>query len=251
MTPTLHIITQPDDQLALDAIAREPSHATILTGHYPPVHGVRDNARFDIAKASTTLAERLGRAGYETAAFVGAFPVAGAFGFARGFSVFDEGFHGTGQGQVAERPANEVADAAVGWLRARGARPFLAWVHFYDPHAHFTPPAWTRELFPSPYPGPLGGLLGHFKKLTPETMPALAENYRNAKAPDKCVHCHHVWTGLLTSTWKAGTEWMSSASMSSVTLRFASRATEAMSFCATSASSRLRRDSALSKTAGS
>ena len=30
MMPTLHIITQPDDQLALDAIAREPSHATIL-----------------------------------------------------------------------------------------------------------------------------------------------------------------------------------------------------------------------------
>ena len=28
--PTLHIITQPDDQLALDAIAREPDRATIL-----------------------------------------------------------------------------------------------------------------------------------------------------------------------------------------------------------------------------
>ncbi len=130
-----------------------PSHATILTGHYPPVHGVRDNARFDIAKASTTLAERLGRAGYETAAFVGAFPVAGAFGFARGFSVFDEGFHGTGQGQVAERPANEVADAAVGWLRARGARPFLAWVHFYDPHEPYAPPAAERARFAHAYDG--------------------------------------------------------------------------------------------------
>jgi choline-sulfatase len=131
-----------------------PSHATILTGQYPPVHGVRDNVRFSIAAASTTLAERLGRAGYETAAFVGAFPVAGAFGFSRGFSVFDEGFHATARaGQVAERPANEVADAAAGWLRARGAKPFLAWVHFYDPHEPYAPPAAERARFAHPYDG--------------------------------------------------------------------------------------------------
>jgi len=130
-----------------------PSHATILTGHYPPVHGVRDNARFSIAAASTTLAERLGRAGYETAASVGAFPVAGAFGFARGFSTFDEGFHATAQGQVAERPANEVADVAVGWLSRRGAKPFLAWVHFYDPHEPYAPPAAERARFAHPYDG--------------------------------------------------------------------------------------------------
>ncbi|MGE3374094.1 MAG: sulfatase-like hydrolase/transferase [Vicinamibacteria bacterium] len=130
-----------------------PSHATILTGHYPPVHGVRDNARFTIAAGSATLAERLGRAGYETAAFVGAFPVAGAFGFARGFSVFDEGFHATAQGQVAERPANEVADAALSWLRERRAKPFLAWVHFYDPHEPYAPPAAERARFAHPYDG--------------------------------------------------------------------------------------------------
>ena len=127
-----------------------PSHATLLTGHYPPVHGVRDNARFVIGDRTPTLAERLQRAGYDTAAFVSAFPVAAAFGFGRGFDVFDEGLHAARAGQLAERPANEAADAAAAWLRGRGARPFFAWVHFYDPHEPYAPPAAERARFPHP-----------------------------------------------------------------------------------------------------
>ena len=130
-----------------------PSHATLLTGHYPPVHGVRDNARFVIGDRTPTLAERLQRAGYDTAAFVSAFPVAAAFGFGRGFEVFDEGLHAARAGQLAERPANEAADAAAAWLRGRGARPFFAWVHFYDPHEPYAPPAAERARFPLPYDG--------------------------------------------------------------------------------------------------
>ncbi len=130
-----------------------PSHATIFTGHYPPVHGVRDNARFVINPGVTTLAERLRRAGYETAAFVGAFPVAAAFGFGRGFDTFDEGFHPSAElGSVAERPAVEVAEAAIRWLSGH-RRPFFVWVHFFDPHEPYKPPAPYTERFASAYDG--------------------------------------------------------------------------------------------------
>src|SRR5262249_19557677 len=50
-----------------------PSHATILTGVYPPAHGVRGNVVFTLGDGHATLATRLKRRGYRTAAFVGAY----------------------------------------------------------------------------------------------------------------------------------------------------------------------------------
>ena len=43
-----------------------PSHATILSGLFPPRHGVRDNGTFVLSPAVTTLAELLSQAGYDT-----------------------------------------------------------------------------------------------------------------------------------------------------------------------------------------
>ena len=70
-----------------------PSHATILTGKYPPQHGVRENVNFLLDASQVTLATRLKRRGYGTAAFVGAYPVAAAFGFGQGIDHFSEGLH--------------------------------------------------------------------------------------------------------------------------------------------------------------
>jgi arylsulfatase A-like enzyme/predicted Zn-dependent protease len=133
-----------------------PSHATILTGQYPPTHGVRGNVVFTLDDKHPTLATLLKRGGYRTAAFVGAYPVAAAFGFGQGFDTFDEEFHETSPvDQGAERRANEVADAAGQWLASAGAdAPFFAWLHFYDPHAPYAPPSPYREQFAGrPYEG--------------------------------------------------------------------------------------------------
>jgi len=117
-----------------------PSHATIFTGVYPPVHGVRDNVFFPLDGSHTTLAERLQARGYRTAAFVGAYPVASTFGFAQGFDHYDEEYEASPiEGETAERSAEAVVDAALGWLRGVEA-PFFAWVHVYDPHAPYAPP---------------------------------------------------------------------------------------------------------------
>ncbi len=125
-----------------------PSHATILTGLYPPVHGVRDNVVFPLEPRHRTLATHLKSAGYRTAAFVGAYPVAAAFGFKQGFDSLSENFKESEvPGAGAQRPANEVVDDALGWLAAPGEGPFFVWMHLYDPHAPYDPPEPYRTAF--------------------------------------------------------------------------------------------------------
>ena len=146
------------DQVQTAAPLTAPSHATILTGYYPPSHGVRGNVVFTLGTDHPTLATRLKASGYRTAAFVGAYPVAAAFGFGQGFDKFDEEFHETSPiDQGAERRANEVADAAIAWLASNGGSrgsPFFAWLHFYDPHAPYDPPPPFADRFAGrPYDG--------------------------------------------------------------------------------------------------
>jgi arylsulfatase A-like enzyme/Tfp pilus assembly protein PilF len=125
-----------------------PSHATILTGLYPPVHGVRDNILFSLDSRHRTLASLLESAGYRTAAFVGAYPVAATFGFRQGFDTWSENFKESPiPGSGAQRPANEVVDDALGWLAGPGPGPFFAWLHLYDPHAPYDPPEPYRSAF--------------------------------------------------------------------------------------------------------
>ncbi|HYC92440.1 MAG TPA: tetratricopeptide repeat protein [Thermoanaerobaculia bacterium] len=121
-----------------------PSHANILTGLLPYQHGIRDNAGFTLDAKHETVAAMLKRAGYATGAFVGAFPLDARFGLDRGFDVYDDNY---GKGQAAfdfsiqERRADTVLQAATAWWRSTEGRKRFLWVHVYDPHAPYAPPA--------------------------------------------------------------------------------------------------------------
>jgi len=135
-----------------------PAHASIMTGNYPPVHGVRDNGSYRLPEEQLTLAEVLHGHGYETAAFIGAFVLDRDFGVAQGFDVFDEGDWGNVnalENLAAERSADAVRDAFSSWLMDRaGTRPFFAWIHLYDPHAPYVPPEPFRKRYAeNPYAG--------------------------------------------------------------------------------------------------
>jgi arylsulfatase A-like enzyme/Tfp pilus assembly protein PilF len=135
-----------------------PAHASIMTGNYPPVHGVRDNGTYRLSDDQLTLAEVLDGQGFETAAFIGAFVLDRHFGIAQGFNVYDEGNWGNLnmlEGQAAERTADTVHEAFSNWLNGRSrGRPFFAWVHLYDPHAPYIPPEPFRKRFADdPYAG--------------------------------------------------------------------------------------------------
>ena len=66
-----------------------PSHISMMTGLYPAGHGVHENGRF-LSASHPTAAEKLKGAGYNTAAFVSAFVLAGRFGLSRGFDLYDD-----------------------------------------------------------------------------------------------------------------------------------------------------------------
>jgi len=127
-----------------------PSHASLLTGRIPPGHGVRDNGLFTLVEEQTSLVEILSDAGYDTGAFVSAFVLNESFGLDQGFDVYDDEvdpaeLEGTG-GHYTRRRGDETTERAISWLENRPAeRPWLAWIHLFDPHAPYTPhPEWVE-----------------------------------------------------------------------------------------------------------
>ena len=148
---------------AMDALARDgirfdrayatapitlTSHASLMTGRYPPGHGARHNGmRLDLK--TPTLAEHFARAGFATAAFVAAFPLDRRFGLIKGFREYGDAMPRDANGRITnERPGRVVVDEAIAWAdRHRNDRTFL-WVHLFEPHAPYgnpTDPAQARR----------------------------------------------------------------------------------------------------------
>jgi arylsulfatase A-like enzyme/Flp pilus assembly protein TadD len=121
-----------------------PAHATILTGLDPPEHGVRSNGGEVLSGSVPTIATALAGHGRITAAFIASRVLDHRFGLARGFDHYDDSMvaENTGEYGYPERDARAVTDAALEWLDGEAATdPFFLWVHYYDPHAPYAPPA--------------------------------------------------------------------------------------------------------------
>jgi arylsulfatase A-like enzyme/Tfp pilus assembly protein PilF len=130
------------------------SHATILTGTYPRFHGVRDfGAR--LPDSVPYLAAIFRARGYRTAAFVSSIildPQNGfAPGFERGFDVYDAGFHRGKRGEPRngsiQRRGEETVTHALAWLQKNRQGPVFLWVHMWDAHDPYDPPAPFKERF--------------------------------------------------------------------------------------------------------
>src|SRR5205814_5971418 len=135
-----------------------PSHANILSGQYPLRHGVRDNSGFRFPAETATLATMLKAHGYRTGAFVSAFPLDSRFGLDRGFDVYEDGFVDA-QSRPAfleqERRGADTVALARRWIAGDPTdRPYLCWVHLYEPHFPYAPPEPFASRFPNdPYLG--------------------------------------------------------------------------------------------------
>jgi arylsulfatase A-like enzyme/Tfp pilus assembly protein PilF len=129
-----------------------PSHASIMTGVYPYVHGARQNGTGRLADSNVTLAETLKAAGMATQATVASFVLNRQFGIAQGFDVYhDVARPATGDPSNAERRGDEVADDALAMLRSLAGQRFFLWVHFYDPHFPYHSTRTTDVLSPLAY----------------------------------------------------------------------------------------------------
>ena len=120
------------------------SHASLMSGRYPPGHGARHNGiRMDLR--TPTLAEALSDARFATAAFIGAFPLDRRFGLIKGFRTYSDRMPRGERGRLAsERPGSAVVDEALGWLDRNRGRRFFLWVHLFEPHAPYGNPSDTR-----------------------------------------------------------------------------------------------------------
>lgn len=143
-------LTTTCDALAKDGVVFEqayatvpltlPSHASILTGLYPPETGIHNNGRGHLKDTFATLADSLRRQGYETGAFVGSIVLPARSGLNLGFQKYDDDMAGGerhGHEAHLMRSARLVIDSALNWLRGRKSKPFFCWIHLYDPHAPF------------------------------------------------------------------------------------------------------------------
>ena len=132
-----------------------PSHATLLTGLYPPEHALHFNTSGALNEQIQTLAEVLQEDGYRTAAFVSAFVLDSRYGLAQGFDLYDDALPqvGVAPHEIAEIPGNIVTDRALAWLEQNRDSKFFAWVHLFDPHDPYEPPEPFRSRLEHPYDG--------------------------------------------------------------------------------------------------
>ena len=123
------------DNAACPMPLTRPSHFSMMTGLYPRQHGVLNN-QGTLPDPVPTVAEAFAEAGYRTAAFVGVRLLAADSGAGQGFEVLEAP-------PGASWTADEVGRRAVDWvLDAPAARePFFLWVHLFDPHMPYAPPA--------------------------------------------------------------------------------------------------------------
>ncbi len=121
-----------------------PSHSSIMTGLYPPFHGMRLNGGSALADVQVTLAERLTEAGYRCGAVIGAFVLDQRWGLSQGFENFDDDIEMEPDQRLdlagVQRRADRVVDLGLEWLDEDDDRPFFAWFHLYDPHIPYEPP---------------------------------------------------------------------------------------------------------------
>ncbi len=130
------------------------SHWSMLSGVLPEVHGnvpAHGGSRY----SGPTLAEVAQRSGMSTGAFIGGITLTDAScGLARGFETYDDQF--AIDPTDMRRPADDVTAAAVAWMQAQSG-PYLAFVHYFDAHFPYTPPApWDTRYDPD-YTGSISG----------------------------------------------------------------------------------------------
>ena len=149
------------------------SHTTIFTGLLPSHHGVTDFG-ISLSAAHATMAELLRNAGYHTAALIGAVILDSnglAPGLDHGFDYYDNfPTHSRTKSRWGrlERRGMEVVQRTEHWLDAHPKGPHFVWIHLYDPHDPYEPPApYSREYRGHLYDGEIAyadAALGQFLK---------------------------------------------------------------------------------------
>lgn len=135
-----------------------PAHAALFTGSYPMGTGIHDFIGNKLPSDAVTLGKVLHDRGYATAAFLGAAVLDSRFGLNQGFDTYFDQFDFSRVDDNTldrlERRGDRVVDEALKWLKQNPRRPFLLWVHLYDPHYPYAAPEpFASQYRNQPYDG--------------------------------------------------------------------------------------------------
>jgi arylsulfatase A-like enzyme len=118
-----------------------PSHIALMTGESPRDTGVLDN-RTQLADAAPTLAESFRGLGYRTWAAVSSRHLRHEVsGLGQGFDRVAAPF------PTETRRAGDTLAVVDGWLAEAAGSPVFLWVHLFDAHAPYDPPAEHAEPY--------------------------------------------------------------------------------------------------------
>lgn len=144
-----------------------PAIASLLTGLYPPGHGVRA-LYLRLHDQNRSAAELFAAAGYETAAFVSSFVMIDDFtNFGQGFEIYEDFVSDRELSRSNfERRAGATIALARSWFDARRSdRPFFLFLHLIDPHGPYTPPGEWETHFTSTDTFPIPGRIANYQQL--------------------------------------------------------------------------------------
>jgi len=170
-----------------------PAHHSMLTGLYPSAHGVCDERLWqavqhpdgpeEVPQRGASLGELLAQRGYRTGGIYTWMYLEERFGFGRGFEDWErigrpiyedphyERLLAAGDAGAIEElrrehperfdqhhPTSALAvDAALEWLQRDDERPYFLFLHLFDVHDDYVPPAPFDSRFDPEYAGDVDG----------------------------------------------------------------------------------------------
>lgn len=151
-----------------------PSHMTIFTGLPPTAHGVT-LATQKLGDDVPTLAQVLLKHGYRTQAFTAGAYVSAKYGFDHGFELFDD----------EEKPFATVLKRAEQAIESFSPdEPYFLFLHTFDVHCPYDPPAEYAEPFETQPPenridthGKCGNPDYNHATLSPEQVQHISDRY--------------------------------------------------------------------------
>jgi len=112
------------------------SHASILTGVNPPIHGIQTMVGNKLSESTQTLAGKLKEYDYKTGAFIGSFAMSKEYGLNRGFDIYDQDFDVWIRGTITreQRFGEESTNKALKWMTDTKNDKFFLFIHYFDAH---------------------------------------------------------------------------------------------------------------------
>lgn len=166
--PKTHVNTPTMDRLTREGVAIRnatvqgaysiPSHASLLTGVHPEVHG-HVSAETKLGKDLELVSETFAKAGFATAAYLSNGYVSTKWGFKQGWSVYKNYI----RDEVPSHTGAMLKDV-LPWIERHKDERLFMYLATVDPHVAYH---WRKEYSepydPEPYSGPVPrNISGHF-----------------------------------------------------------------------------------------